>query len=700
MAKLTDDQLAAILANEEAGAVGFHNSTLADDQEAALDYYYGEPFGDEEEGRSQVVTRDVAEVVDHMTVSVLRTFVSGDRVVEFEPKSPEQEEAADDATEAVHYWFSRKQNGYRVLHDWLKAGLIEKIGVVKTACETETKVQRDTLEGVPAEALPLIEQEGGKVIAATPTAADEFDEPVAFSVTIEREVTTKTYRDYTIPSEEFLFAKRTRDEESADYLAHRCRKTRSDLVEMGFDRETIDSLPSDNGDAEHDHRARNRHEDEDFGDRSASLDPAMREVWLLEEYVRIDRDGDGRAELLMVQRVGKTILHVEEVDEQPFVVFTPFPMQHRLVGQSLADKVMDIQRGRSVLLRQTYDSLYQANAPRVLVNEDSMTEDTVGDLLTVRPGGLIRYKGAQPPVPYTIPNAAAASLPIIELLMGERESRTGITRLNQGLDADSLNKTATGTALLQAQGQQIEEYIARNFAECVARLFAKKLRLMRKHAEQPMPIRKGGQFKQVDPRSWAEDMDLTIQVGLGSGRKDQRLIYRQQILQMQMEGFAAGLVEPKHIFNSVQGLVADMGLGQGADYMPDPSAPPDPNEPPKQPKPDPEMLKVQAQAQEAQAKLQLDQQKAAADMQMREQEAALKLELAREEAALKAQLERDKAAREYELAVAKMDAELQLARERMAMEREIASERAEYDAAAKTEAAKLSSNREGGSLAE
>lgn len=699
MAKLSDSELATILASEERAAVGFHNSTLADEQEAALDYYNGEPFGDEEDGRSQVVTRDVAEVVDHMTVSVLRTFVSGDRVVEFEPREEAQKAGADDATDAVHYWFMRKQHGYRILHDWLKSGLIEKIGIVKTACVKETKAKREVVRGVSGEQLALMEQEGGKLVAAEPSGADLFD------AIVEREITEKVYRDYTIPSEEFLFAKRTRDEDSADYVAHRTRKTRSDLIEMGFDPETVKGLTSNNADADYDTRARNRFEDEDFAERSDRSDPAMQEVWLLEEYVRIDRDGDGRAELLMVQRVGNTILEVEEVDETPFVVFTPFPMQHRMVGQSLAEKVMDIQRGRSVLLRQTYDSLYQANAPRVLINEDAISDSTVDDLLTVRPGGLIRYKGPVAPVPWTIPNAAAASLPVIELLMGERESRTGITRLNQGLDADSLNKTATGAALMSAQGQQMEEYIARNFAECVARLFAKKLRLIIRHSEGAMPIRKGGQFRSVDPRVWAEDMDLSIQVGLGSGRKDQRLLYRQQLVQLQAEAaqLAPQLVTPEKFFASAVGLVADMGLGQASDYFVDPSSPEAQATAQGPDKPDPEAMKVQADAQAAQAKLQLEQAKAATDAQLRQQEMAARLEGMRQEAELKAQLERERAQREYDLAVAKMNAEMALAERKMQMEAEIARETARINASAKVASAKsdgLPTNRPGGSLSE
>lgn len=700
---IDDETLVAILQREEDGAVGFHDGELAEAQQVAINFYNGELFGDEEDGRSQFVTRDVAEVVDHMTVSVLRPFVSGDHVVEFEGH-----DKAKEATASVNLHFSRKQNGYRVLHDWLKGGLLEKIGVVKTCVETETKVQRETRE-VPVDVLTALKAEGASIVASEPIGDPLVDEETgeeyssAYRITVEHKAEYKCFRDYVLPVEEVRFAPRTVDEDSTGYFAHVSRKTRSALVEMGFDPEVVYSLPHECGPDASD-TAYDRFEDQDGGwsIRGVDSDPSMQECLLREEYIRLDRDGDGIAELLCVHRVESTILKVAELDEHGCVVFTPFPMPGRMVGHSLADKTMDIQRLRSVVTRQTLDGFYFSNNPRIWLHEDSIGENTVDDLLTVRPGGLNRWKGVAKPEIITPHFDIGAGMTMLEFATGERESRTGITRMNQGLDRDALNKTASGTAMMMQAGQEMEDYIARNFGECLARLFAKKYRLMREYGE-PFTVNIDGEPIEVDPRTWPESMDMNVQVGLGTGKKDQRIALRQMIIGLQAEAVAAGrpIVDDKRLYNSAAGIIRDANLGSPNEYFIDPESPEAQQAAAqKGEQPDPETLKVQAEMQAKQAELQMKQQAQQMDMQLRQQEGELKLQLAREEAAAKAQLEQAKAEREYELALRKMDAEMALAQQKLAMEREIARERAQYDAAAKTEAAKLSSNRPGGKLDE
>lgn len=159
----------AFLRDEEARA---EDSDTEARRALALDFYNGEPFGDEEDGRSQLVTRDVAEVVDYMTVSLLRTIVSGDRVVEFEGRSLEQDQQSDDATETVTQNFMRRQKGYQLVHDWIKAGLIEINGVVKTWVEPQAPKRR-VLEGVSALALVALEQQGHRIVEAEENGATD-----------------------------------------------------------------------------------------------------------------------------------------------------------------------------------------------------------------------------------------------------------------------------------------------------------------------------------------------------------------------------------------------------------------------------------------------------------------------------------------------------------------------------------------------
>lgn len=666
---LTEDDLVNALKNEADSACTFHDTTLADRQEQCLKYYDADPFGDEVEGLSQIVLPDVAETVDYMTISVLRTFVSGDRVVEFQAKREGEEQAVDQATEAIQQIFMQHQDGYRVLHDWLKAGLIEIIGIVKSVVDEEDAI--DEREYVATEDELMAADARGEL----PEGANAVqNEDGTFSIRVREEVKRRYFYDYTVPSEEFRFSARARHEDKADYLAHVCRKTRSDLVEMGFDVETIYEIPTGEDTLWSDGRALERDEDYDRG-WSDARQASMQELELWEEYIRIDADGDGIAELLKCFRVGDRLLSSEIVTDHPFTVFCPFPRPHRMVGDSLAEKAMDVQRIRSVTARQLMNGMYLTNMPRYWVREESTTVNTISDLLTVIPGAPVRGKGAAPE-PLNDGFDIGKSLGVLEFWSGEKESRTGITRMNQGLDADTLNKTATGTALMQAQGQQYEEFIARNFAECVGRMFWRKYRLV-KDIGEPFTVKVGGAYAEVDPSQWPDEPDLVIRTGLGTNRKEYRIAQRIQLLEIQKEASTIGLASKQKLFNGAAGLVRDMGIGQPDDFFDDPANNPQPE---GEQKPDPELVKVEADAAAQRQKIEGEQALSSARIQMQRQEAAEKHRLKREEAEFEALL-----------ATEKFEFEKQQARERAMFEASIAQQREDNRAT-------VSKNRPGGAL--
>ena len=660
------EALIAFLRDEESRS---YDSDLNDERMTALDFYNGEPFGDEEDGKSQIVTRDVAEVIDYMTVSLVRTMVSGDQVVEFEHAD---KQVAEEATALCNREFFQGQDGYSIVHDWIKAGLLEKSSVVKCCIEERAPLRREAVLSV--EEIAVMADQGTQFIQHADMGGDMF--AVAWL-----EAQPPYLQDYVVPNEEHGFAADARDlDKACVYSVFKTKKTVSEIAEMGFD---VSDISGDNAD-DFNSLARAR----DSGTNESAFDYRTgpnRSVWLYEEYCRYDLNGDGIAELLKCLRVGAHMLDVEEIDEQPGVIWCPFPMPGRLVGQSLADKVMDIQRTRSVLMRQGLDNLYQTNNPRWTVSEASMGDTTIDDLLTTnRPGGIIRHVGPQGPVPVALPFAAQSAFEVMEVLNGEKESRTGITRLNQGLDADALNKTATGTALMQAQGQQIEEYLARNFAEAFARLMLKKYRLLCKFG-QPTTVSIDGQERQVDPRTWPQDMNVRVRVGLGTGRKDERIQRRMMLLGLQKEAAMSDIpIKPEHIFNSVAGLVKDLGLGVPTDYWPSP----DDVQEQQEPAPDPALVKVQAdaqlKAQEQQISATLKQQQNEYDLQARREKASLEEQLAREKAAFEADLAERQFQFESSLAIRQQEFN-----ERMAMQQATAR-------AAETEA--LPKKREGGDL--
>lgn len=673
--------LAAVL-DREYRAADDYGDYISDLTETAFRYYEAQPFGNEIEGRSQVVMPDVRETVDYMAQSVLRTFISGDRTVEFEATDESCEQAAEEATATINYLFMRRQDGYRLLHDGCTEGLLRKIGIFKTAVETVEKVTRETVIA-PLDGLLLQLPEGAE-IEAMQEREDGTVEATFKLVRVE-----KRFVDYSIPVRRFKFSPNATHEDTADYLCHAEPKTRSALVEMGFDRDQVYSLPV------HD-KPWEETESEYLDTLNAEdVEPELEKVLLCHEFARIDIDGDGIAERIEVYRVGSEILidaetgepSIETVEEHPFAVFCPFPRPHRLVGYSLADKVMDIQLQRSFVARQLFDGLALANMPRPIIDMTLADATTISDVLTPIPGSPIRARGGAAAVqPYNAGLDIGKSLEVLEWITGERESRTGITRLNQGLDADALNKTATGTALMQAQGQQSEEFIARNLAETLARLFLKKYRLMRREGGT-FRVKVDGEYRTVDPATWPDDINIVVRVGLGSGSKDKRIQYRMALMAAMQQGTEIGEVQGKHRFKFIDGLVRDMGLGQGDDFWTDPDADIDPaTGMPRQQgeRPDPELVKVQAQAQMEAERLALDRAKAQAQIDTDRMKAQAQLDAMRE----KHMLEMDQA-RE------RMDLEARLAREKMLIEAEL-----EREAMAGRVAADIAigSNRPGGDL--
>ena len=357
-------------------------------------------------------------------------------------------------------------------------------------------------------------------------------------------------------------------------------------------------------------------------------------------------------------------------------VFTPFPRPHRLAGYSLADKVMDLQLARSTVARQLFDGMYNANRPRPVVAMTMADENTIDDILNPVAGSPIRVKQQGAVEPYQTQFDVGKSLQVLEWVTGERESRTGITRLNQGLDADALNKTATGTAMMQAQGQQQEEFVARNLANCVGRMFAKKYKLMKAEAE-PIKVKVDGNYKTVDPSQWPDDMNVIVRVGLGSNSKDKRIQYRMALAPMMAEGMQQGLCSPDNVFNAIDGLVRDMGLGTGDDFWKDPSQQ-DPNAPQQQ---DPAAQQAAMQQELEQAKLQIQQAKNEGEQQIKAQKVQHDMELASEKNRSTAELTNQKHQMHFQSAQDKIASDAQLATERTNLESEMEMRRQSLETA-------------------
>jgi len=680
MTRMTETELKAILSAEIDGAIGHLGGELTEQRRKALSYYLGEPFGNEMEGRSRVVSTDVADTIEWILPSLLKVFTAGDEVVRFEPTGPEDEEAARQATEYVNWIFSRDNPGFLILYTLFKDALLQKNGIAKVWWEEGEDTARESYRRKTFEEMQIVLADPEVEVIEHSAYEDigivagpeglPVEAPVTYhDFVVKRRTRYGCVRIMPVPPEEFLISPRARSIEEAAFVGHRVRKTVSELLAMGYDPEVIERLASaDEDDPTGERQTRFGPEEEaDFGDGGA-INRAMREVWITECYVKVDWDGDGIAERRKVTVGGAAneILDNEACEGVPFVSVTPIIMPHRFFGLSVAELVMDLQLIKSTILRQILDNLYLSNNGRHVISE----QVNLDDMLTSRPGGIVRLKNGALPgqghvMPLDTPLVAAQAFPMLEYIDGVRENRTGVTKYNQGLDANSLNKTASGINQIMTAAQQRIELIARLFAETgVKDLFRKILELVGKHQHGPRIVRLRNRWVPMDPRQWNTAMDLTINVGLGTGNKDQMLVHLQNLLGIQAQairfqgGVDGPLVTLENVYNTLAKMVENAGLKSVDPYFTDPAQsaaavpPVSPAAPPQEAPPDPWLLALRQRAQldearlrlereRQQAELALDRAKLEAELALKREELMAEVALKREEMAMRAKMARE-----------------------------------------------------------
>lgn len=603
---IDNEDLINTILQEQTIAYGYLTGDLSRDRARALDYYYGRPFGNEVPDRSQAMLLDVADTIEWIMPAIMKVFTAGDEVVAFRAVGAEDEEAAAQETAVINHVVLQDNNAFQVIYTWAKDGLLQKNGYVKVAWVENEETADENYIGLLPEEFAAIEQAGRDVKAKITSTINEEG---LIDATVR--VTGKTERVsiLPVPPEEMLVSVQTdsTDLQETLFVQHRSRKTLSDIRLLGY--EVDDDLPDTDDDLIFGEEwiARRQYEEQWQTEYSARSHKSMRSVMLRETYIRIDQDGDGIAELRRVVHVHNKILDKKKggrpandvVSTVPFACWSPIPAPHEHVGRSYADLVMDLQYIKVALLRQTLDNMYIVNNARTAINQNTVNLD---DLLITRPGGVVRVNGNPGAEIMSMPAAGLGTAPVqlIEYLDTVKENRTGVTRYNQGLDANSLNKTATGISLITQSANQRLELIVRILAETGMRtLFRLVHELLRKNSTRALAIKLRGKYIAVDPRQWQTRTDLRIAVGLGTGNKDQMLMHLQSIMAVQKEilaGGGANLVSATNIYNSAKRMVENSGFKEVDEFFSDPDSEEQAQAAPA-PGPSPDEMKVQAEMQ-------------------------------------------------------------------------------------------------------
>lgn len=641
------ERIRAIVSRESRHCIGNDGGELSrartDLKEAYLGYGYGVDKERAGRGLSTYVDRTMMETIEWAKPGLFRVF-GNEEIVRFDPRSPEEEQAAEDATVYINQVvFGRRM--FQIIHNVLADGLYQRVGWCIAHAPKKEKQQVDQYTGLTEqEAIALISQSG----ISSPEEVESVSYPdpqfgTLFDLTLRTTREEREIRIDPIPSERVIISEDAADVESARFVAHWEIKTASDLRKEGYSQALIDELPTESGDDEMPETRVTREVNASSTDAPEGTGALKRfKIW--EAWTECDLNGDGIAEKVKVTYCGDdnniVVLDFEEwpLYRAPLFNACSLPLPHAVVGLCLGDLVMDLQSLKTEMTRQYLDGLAFSNQAEIVVRTGAAGGDIdMESLLSRGPGNVIRAKGDAEITPLPVVTSSGEALQGIELANGMTERRTGISSRTQSIQADTLQNTATGASIMDEAVNQRLELIARVFAEMFFKPLGRYvLHLVHKYHNKPVQIRLKGRFMDFDPRRWDPDMDISVAVGLGTGNRQRLVATYQGILGIQQQMItqlgknspvrltnliytchkmaeAAGLEAPERFFGTEeQAAQAEQAIMNA----------------PEQPSPD--IQKLQLEQQKAQAKQQLDVQKAQTEAQRKAYETQAKTALERQ----------------------------------------------------------------------
>lgn len=628
-------------------------------------------------GRSTAVDSTLSDAVDTVMPDIMEVFFGGDDVVTFDADGEGDEDQARQESDVVGQVVFGQNDAFVAFHDAIQDGLLNRTGLWHWWWEEEAKPLGEQQGTDPVEATII----AGQLQQQKPWAQCALEENEDGSISMSFSELRGRVVFKAVPSEDFTVAADTVILRNTAYCALRDRPRIQDLIERGVDKALARSLPHFSTKTDQMEQAR----DEAGENATASADGLddLRVVEVRTHFLRVDADDDGDIEIWRIETDAEEtqLLQKECVTQIPFGALTPYRNAHRFYGESLYDKLQEVMRIKTVLLRMLLDSGYFALNQRMEVSEQASNEFTISDLLNNAPNVPVRSKDGQAVRPLSAGALGFDVFNAMEFMSTVAEGRSGVVRNAQGLNPNTLHDTAAGAMSLLSAAQKRVKFICRVIAETgVKDLVLGVHQMLRENStDQHAPMNKkvGKGWAQVRPDDWSERQALTVHVGVGSanqahdvGVQAQAIELTEKIIQLQA-GVQGPFVTPANIFARLKAFSRAIGEKDPSQFWTDPTpAPGEPPMPAAAPHPSPEMAKAAMDGQLDQARLQAETAADAQRMQSEQQLAQARLEgelqIQREKMQGQLQLEREKAAQAIQLQREEMNATVDLKRQELA----------------------------------
>lgn len=580
--KMTDRELVAIIDDAESNDIA-NSGSYNSNNEDYLKYYQAEPFGDETEGRSSVVSTEVRDLVESDMPSLARVFLGAGAPVEFRAANPGDLDAVQEAKDkqaVVYHIIKNIPNSFRIQHDWLKSSELQSMAMLEYGVDEVKTPKVKRYKDLSAEELAelLTDLEGEEGVDSVKIVEEDENEAAEFNVSIRITRKQNKYFIRNVPSEDIVVSRNAWNKSEADIVGKRFTKTRSTLITEGFDRSVIDDLPSSTSNsADNEGTKEQRYKDQGGKIESATIKNKANDLIRgLDVYVNVDFDGDGIAERRHVIKVGNEILLNEYADHVPFSIISSMLMPNNINGLPRAELAMTYQKVGSVLWRQTLDNLYAVNNPRTAYS----SAVNVDDLLDISLNGIIEVDGDVPGnhlFQLTTPYVGDKALQVVAYMDGKRASSTGSIQANQALQGDQLNEeTATRFKGMEQAATAKIELVARVIAETGYRDLYEGIGYYAAHyQDEELEVHILGRNMLVNPQDWKFDHHINALVGTGAGDDEKTLANLSAIYQVQSALKAEGslLADDQKRYNTLTAMTKATGRDSVQDFFNNPEIP-------------------------------------------------------------------------------------------------------------------------------
>lgn len=572
-----DDDLLSAIEQAEGMAYGGETDALNNERATAIDYYLGQPFGNEVPGRSQVVSKDLFDSIEWIKPPLLRIFAGGDDVCKFLPQGPEDVAAAKQESDYINHVIKDKNNWFMVAYEWFTDALLTRNAYALGYWEAKQEAALERYQGLTDDQMVLVGNDQGVQIVAHKAYQSVLVVNGQQMPVVLHDVDLRRIKSYgcakicVLPPERCLVQPHAKSMSvrEDDFFEYWDFKTISQLRVEGFD--VPDDIDDTGG---FDRTLVDQSRDIPAGttftqEQDNTVDPSMRRVKVRMVWMRHDYDGDGIAEMRYCVVVGRNFLVNQETSSIKVASIVPTPMPHRHVGLSIYDHVMDLQQIRSMMLRAGIDNQFLANNTRTAVNQNTVNLD---DLLASAPGSAVRVDGPPGPdiMPFVQPNTVPGTIEFLNYLDAIKQNRTGTQAPMAGADMDAIMAQPGTVAQLVSAASQKIELIARVFAEGVKELFQIVHELTLENATVEDRIELNGTWVTVDPRQWKKRSDMHLVVGLGLGQRQQHVASIAALLGLQEKALGVGLTSLPKIYNGLSEYVKALGFASCEQFFDEP----------------------------------------------------------------------------------------------------------------------------------